>query len=139
MASRSFIGISLPSGRVKAVYCHYDGYPEHHAPILLNHYDTAAKVRKLMQLGSLSTLGKEIGLAHNFDSHWSNPDSQEWCLSYFRDRGEPRRDSGPSILQSPFDMDHQFNYLFKDNQWWMVDGNQLVDLRTVFITELFTS
>jgi len=27
MATRSRIGVELPSGKVKSVYCHWDGYP----------------------------------------------------------------------------------------------------------------
>jgi hypothetical protein len=33
MATRSAIGYALPSGKVRAVYCHWDGSPSHQLPI----------------------------------------------------------------------------------------------------------
>lgn len=56
MGTRSAIGYALPSGRIKAVYCHWDGYPTHHLPILQEHYNTLAKARALIKPGSMSQL-----------------------------------------------------------------------------------
>ena len=56
MGTRSAIGYKLPSGRIKAVYCHYDGYPKHHLPILIEHYNTLNKARALIKPGSMSSL-----------------------------------------------------------------------------------
>lgn len=56
MATRSAIGYLQPSGRVRAVYCHWDGYPSHQLPILEKHYNTIAKVRALIRPGSMSCL-----------------------------------------------------------------------------------
>ena len=56
MGTRSAIGYQLPSGRIKAVYCHWDGYPKHHLPILIEHYNTLEKVKALIKPGSMSSL-----------------------------------------------------------------------------------
>ena len=56
MGTRSAIGYQLPSGRIKAVYCHWDGYPKHHLPILIEHYNTLDKVKALIKPGSISSL-----------------------------------------------------------------------------------
>jgi len=56
MATRSAIGYALPSGKVRAVYCHWDGYPSHQLPILEEHYPTLSKVRELIRPGSMSAL-----------------------------------------------------------------------------------
>ena len=56
MGTRSAIGVVEPNGTIRAVYCHWDGYPEHHLPILQEHYNTAAKARKLIAPGSMSSL-----------------------------------------------------------------------------------
>jgi len=56
MATRSAIGYALPSGKVRAVYCHWDGYPSHQLPILEEHYNSLPKVRALIKPGSMSTL-----------------------------------------------------------------------------------
>lgn len=56
MATRSAIGYALPSGKVRAVYCHWDGYPSHQLPILEAHYNSLPKVRALIKPGSMSAL-----------------------------------------------------------------------------------
>jgi hypothetical protein len=59
MATRSAIGYALHSGKVRAVYCHWDGYPSHQLPILEAHYPTLSKVRELIRPGSMSALRTE--------------------------------------------------------------------------------
>lgn len=83
MSTRSFIGKLNANGSVSGIYCHFDGYPRHHEPLLKN-YDTNYKVDQLLALGSLSILGSEIGEKQDFD----NPTNDNWCLAYHRDRGE---------------------------------------------------
>ena len=56
MGTRSAIGYLQPSGSVRAVYCHWDGYPSHQLPILETHYNTTAKVKALVKPGSMSSL-----------------------------------------------------------------------------------
>lgn len=56
MGTRSAIGYRQPSGAVRAVYCHYDGYPEHQLPILRKRYNTLRKVQALIRPGSMSSL-----------------------------------------------------------------------------------
>ena len=56
MGTRSAIGYELPSGKIKAVYCHWDGYPKHHLPILIEHYNTLEKAKALIKPGSMSSL-----------------------------------------------------------------------------------
>lgn len=56
MATRSAIGYALPDGRVRAVYCHWDGNPGHHLPILTEHYNSVRKVQGLIRPGSMSCL-----------------------------------------------------------------------------------
>jgi hypothetical protein len=56
MGTRSAIGYQLPSGRIRAVYCHWDGYPKHQVPILIEHYNSLEKVKALIKPGSMSSL-----------------------------------------------------------------------------------
>ena len=48
MATRSKIAIEDQDGTVRSIYCHWDGYPSHHGPILLEHYTTQEKVESLI-------------------------------------------------------------------------------------------
>ena len=87
MATRSRIAIEDQDGTVRSIYCHWDGYPEHHGPILLKHYTTQEKVESLIALGSISSLSSETeipeGVSHNFE----NP-ANGIVVAYHRDRGE---------------------------------------------------
>ena len=56
MGTRSAIGYQLPSGSINAVYCHWDGYPKHQVPILIEHYNSLEKVKALIKPGSMSSL-----------------------------------------------------------------------------------
>jgi len=59
MATRSAIAIQLPKNRFLAIYCHYDGYPEHQLPILTDDYATFDSVINLVMMGDLSSLSSE--------------------------------------------------------------------------------
>ncbi len=85
MATRGTIALEFADGTVQSVYCHYDNYLEGTGKILQEHYMDPFKVRTLIDLGDLSSLGAEIGEKQEFDSHtsWSNT-----CLFYGRDRGD---------------------------------------------------
>ena len=54
MGTRSFIGYRNDDGSITGVYCHYDGYPSHQAPILSRYH--GEDVRRLVQPGDMSTL-----------------------------------------------------------------------------------
>lgn len=87
MSTRSNIGIINQDGTVEVIYCHWDGYPSFNGALLLNHYKDEAKVRKLLQLGDISSLAENpepaAGAEHNFD----NP-AENVVVAYMRDRGE---------------------------------------------------
>lgn len=83
MATRSAIGVELEDGSVKAVYCHWDGYPEYNGRILRDYYSDRGKALKLIEHGDISTLGPSIGTKHDF-----NERRESECTFYKRDRGE---------------------------------------------------
>jgi hypothetical protein len=87
MSTASMIARETPSG-IEAIYTHGSGYPEHQLPLLTKHYATDEAIEALMKLGDLSVLGSEIGRKHDFDGHGKDPETRNWCLSYWRDRGE---------------------------------------------------
>ena len=85
MGTRSAIGYQLPSGSINAVYCHWDGYPKHQVPILIEHYNSLEKVKALIKPGSMSSLRTD----HTWvDSevrdpqplyHWERGNDGPWC------------------------------------------------------------
>ncbi len=92
MSTRSNIGIINRNGSVEMVYCHSDGYPSYNGKILLEHYSNEDKLRELLALGALSSLGAEIGEKHDFNDY-AVAHKNNWTTAYRRDRGETDVDS----------------------------------------------
>ena len=73
MSTRSAIGYKLPNGKIRAKYCHWDGYVEGGVgQTLQESYQAAFKIGQLIELGDMSTLAGEIAD----------------CEFYGRDKGE---------------------------------------------------
>ena len=87
MSTRSMIGLLMPAGTVRAIYCHSDGYPEHVGAMLVTHYATAARAAALIALGDLSQLLPALAPpAGTMHSH-ARP-MPGVCIAYGRDRGD---------------------------------------------------
>lgn len=100
MGTRCRIGIRNADDSVDSIYCHWDGYPEYNGKILVEHYQDEAKIRDLIGLGNLSTLGEEIGQQHPFDVHAFPGGYEEhkrmyghMCMASGRDRGLKDQDA----------------------------------------------
>lgn len=129
MGTRSTIGFVNSNGGVTGIYCHWDGYPEHNGRILRDHYNTPAKIRKLMKLGDLSSLGAEIGTKHDF----METGNSHQCTAYGRDRGEKGTEAQLYANEAEFIEDDRgqcYTYLFKDGRWECRDAytNKTIDL-----------
>jgi len=83
MGTRSTIALEYADGTVGQVYCHWDGYLENNGMILYKHYSDPFKLRQLLDMGDLSSLGERIGTQHAFDQA---PEGE--CTFYKRDRKE---------------------------------------------------
>jgi hypothetical protein len=97
MSTSSTIALEFADGTVGQVYAHWDGYLSHNGRILFENYQDPFKLRELIDLGSVSTLGKDIGVQHPFDNPGRYGDAEytahkeqygHMCLFYGRDRGE---------------------------------------------------
>ena len=106
MGTRSTIALEFADGTVQQVYCHWDGYLSHNGKILAEHYSDPFKLRDLIDLGGISSLGKSIGKKHPFSPAYNETDpvkkaaveteyeaAQEagYTTFYTRDRGEDLR------------------------------------------------
>jgi hypothetical protein len=124
MATRSLIGMVKPDTTVDYIYCHWDGYPEHHLPILENYYFAENSVAELLSMGYLSSLAESIhapeGTQHSFEKPLNDV-----CVFYHRDRGEDlehtksRNVSYNEYTKPSFGYDSwsEFKYLFQDGEW----------------------
>ena len=108
MATRSRIRMTLPSGKTRSVYCHFDGYPENNGRILKEFYNTTEKVEELLALGALSSLGKKVkpepGSTHTFN----NP-QRDVTVAYHRDRGDK--------LLTGHDDGEEYDYVWDGEKW----------------------
>lgn len=109
MATRSFISVMTDDG-IKAVYCHWDGYPEHNGKILNENY-TKEDTLKLMEFGQISALAE----------------TTDACVFYHRDRGEELSPAESlnniqELVEVANDAGAEFIYLF-DNEWLVCDTN----------------
>jgi hypothetical protein len=123
MGTRSRIGIENEDGSVTSIYCHFDGYLSHVGRILHTSYTTEEKIRALMGLGDLSSLGEEIGEQHPFRNPYQGG-TREWeamerqCTSYGRDRGDPDTDARMSANRKAYlKMSQSFTYLWSNGLW----------------------
>jgi hypothetical protein len=91
MATRSNIAIQLPNGKFKQIYAHWDGYPSNNGKILLEHYQDPKKIKKLIALGGVSSLDKELympnGTLRDFDCRNSELD----VCKFYMARGDDEK------------------------------------------------
>jgi hypothetical protein len=125
MATRSRIAIEDQTGKVRSIYCHWDGHPSHHGPILLEHYNTQEKVEALIALGSISSLAPKSEIPEGVEHNFENP-AKGIVVAYHRDRDEDLS------IGHHFNVEHfvksdveQYGYIFTAaGEWLFVNGGK---------------
>jgi hypothetical protein len=117
ISTRSFIAVKNPEEEgYTAVYCHYDGYPSGVGAILKKYYKTISKVEKLISGGGISSLGKDIGTKHDFDSR-----TEGETTYYHRDRGESLQiteaRTKDELIRKANDSWAEYLYIFDKSKW----------------------
>ena len=112
MSTRSAIGYKMDTSKVRAKYCHWDGYIENNGAILQENYLEARKVAQLVELGDQSTLAAELAD----------------CEFYMRDKGESdvgaqTFDDVAEFVEYYKDSNCEFFYLLTRNGWIVCDGS----------------
>ena len=100
MSTNSTITVRVSETQRLSIYCHWDGYPTGVGAILKEHYNNTDKLKELMALGDLSSLGETL----------------EESVFYGRDRGE----TNISVikLSNAESVDKQdYNYYFDGENW----------------------
>lgn len=122
MSTRSRIGMTMPDGTVRSIYCHCDGYLKHNGLILLEHYSDPKVLAKLLDLGSLSYLGRRLECVEPGDS--PGPIS-EGTKAYRRDMRRSFLETHSLTSTSEADFwklyasafDEEFGYLLRPTGW----------------------
>ena len=135
MSTRCRIGIENKDGTITSIYCHHDGYPEVVGEILVNHYKTEEKIRKLLELGDMSYLGTEP--VENLRG-WETPKAgtADWLKAYmelrpenqcviYKTRGEDCSAKTHKDIEEyqrhSRDCWGEYAYLFKDGEWFVLE------------------
>jgi|TARA_R110000850_G_scaffold217773_1_gene343404 hypothetical protein len=126
MGTRSAIGYKLPNGKIRAKYCHWDGYVEGGVgQTLQESYQDAVKIGLMVELGDMSTLAAEI----------------DDCEFYGRDRGDSPRDVDAQDYDDFDDFTTSFEgceyfYVWNGNEWIVSQGNLVFDLLETLLPEM---
>lgn len=139
MATRSTIALEFADGTVQQVYAHWDGYLDGNGKTLQEHYSDPFKLRDLIDLGDISSLGSNIGQKHPFSpfiSDKNDPEysekaalierakSEDWTVFYGRDRGETdiaaRKFKDYADYKANF-QNEEYNYILRTDGKWYVN------------------
>lgn len=124
MATRSTIAVELTDGRVRSIYCHWDGYIEYNGKLLSEFYNTQELAELVTSAGDMSSLNKKFEPLTDYHS-FDNPE-EDVCVLYGRDRGEI---GTATKYYSSYDdyinqLKHEeFNYIYRNDKWY-VDSDE---------------
>ena len=119
MATRSNIAYKTAEGKIRSIYCHWDGYPEHNGEMLKRYYTDFDKIVALVSLGQISSLRPALNAKegiHNFE----NP-QDEVTVAYHRDRGEELRINEYDDIPSWINDMEEYAYLWNGKEWLVND------------------
>ena len=122
MATRSNIAYKTAEGKIRSVYAHWDGYVAHNGRILEENYQDQAKIEALVALGSISSLGAELGEKQDFNDRSTQKD--DWTLAYNRDRGEELVVNEYDDIPSWIDDMEEYAYLWNGKEWLVNDHGE---------------
>jgi hypothetical protein len=124
MSTRSRIGIEdQETGKVRSIYCHFDGYLEGVGRTLVDHYKDREKVEALIALGDLSALDDEVapppGVHHKYGEV-----APGVTVAYCRDRGETNvgaaeDESADAMVERATKGWEEFAYLYRQGVWFV--------------------
>ena len=134
MSTRSYICIeNSDDKKISGIYCHSDGYVSYVGFLLYNFYDTERKVRELIGLGSLSSLGVRIGHTVDFNRLYTDTNYYEankmQCVAYCRDRQEHFEVYTSNSKEQLYkEVKVPYIYIFRNNKWYVKEGSNKLRL-----------
>ena len=119
MSTRGIIAIEKPDKTCRAVYVHFDMCLDSAGICLTQHYTAPERVKKLLALGDLYSLGGKLSKDD------PEPEAQDVCIAYHRDYGQPYSYKAPrawetadKLLDQASDIYRaEYVYLFRDGEW----------------------
>ena len=130
MGTRSAIGYKTGEGKIRAVYCHWDGYVSNNGRILQESYQAAYKIARLIEQGDMSSLAAEP-MPKTANHSFNTPD-EGVVVYYGRDRGETGCETKEFANFDEFEteMSHmgcEYFYVFNGREWIVSTGTGVFD------------
>lgn len=120
MSTKSRIAYEKASGKIRSIYCHYDGYLRHNGQILFDHYNKD-NIEELLDLGDLSVLDKSPDSCVAYGRDWGESDTEACEFSSFKEYAD--------WIGSNYT---DFNYLLKqDGKWYYWNWDHSEDIKEV--------
>lgn len=117
MGTRSTIGIKTEDGTIKAIYCHWDGYPEGVGAGLVAHYNNKKQAEALIALGSFSSLQDTL--------------NETQASAYGTDGDKARTFTDEKDWLENFNSGEEYFYLYTEGEGWKYsEGRNWIGLTT---------
>jgi hypothetical protein len=117
MATRSTIGITQEDSTIKAIYCHWDGYPEGVGAGLATYYNSKAQAEELISLGGFSALHETL--------------EETKAGAYGSESDSARTFTGEEDWFKNFNAGEEYFYLYTEgNGWRYSEGGNWALLKT---------
>jgi hypothetical protein len=116
MATRSTIGIKSQDGTIRAIYCHWDGYPEGVGATLANYYNNETVAIALINLGGFSSL------------HETLKETAEGA--YGTESDKARTFTGEKDWFENFNAGEEYFYLYTGTEWLYSQGGNWSGIKT---------
>lgn len=137
MSTRCYIGLKNDDNSISSIYCHFDGYIKKGVgQKLLENYKDVSKIKQLLDLGDLSSLGTTpVDNPSAWDEYptsdtefvlktfleWQKQHHPDNLCDTYRRRGDAltdaKHDPSEEAWKKKLDQDDFYLYLFKDNKW----------------------
>jgi len=118
MGTRSTIAIEK-DGKVKSMYCHWDGYLEYNGKMLFDYYDSEEKAEALVNNGYASSLRETIEEI-NADRVHQDPPEEHSTVRQMLYREDP--------------LFAEYIYLWKDGEW-LVSYSKSTKVQDCYLSE----
>ena len=105
MSTRSMIAKDY-GNKIKAIYCHWDGYPDGVGYTLLENFNSYEKAINLIAFGDASDINGTTAVFYN---SWR--EGEDWKHT------KPRQYTSEQAYEESCDEDYA--YLFKDGKWYV--------------------
>jgi hypothetical protein len=113
MGTRSTIGIKSQDGTVKAIYCHWDGYPAGVGLGLIDNYNSKEQAEALIALGGFSSLMETL--------------EETKAGAYGNDSDKARTFTGVQDWLDNFNSGEEYAYLYEDGKGWIYFSDEAFD------------